>query len=657
MLLVASGAQSALLPLNEPEDHIINLDTIHPAGESVPPPPAVAETNSAASATPDIATDANTDNVFPENSAPVQKVLLLTDPVVLKTLEVLGLGFAERIGGTSFRGTSNAQLAADPRYGSMVQVLATDLQKLQVADPSLHPGMGASHRLFDGAWMKSSKAVFELSGVANRLDRQSFAPSSCGETRLVYRLKYSTQQGGSQMISRLPFSINLVYRTKPVAGNQGCWSIARKWKAPAALTGSALAQWMVSSGALNPTVLTRAEVLAVEVNLQTVRWPSGARPDLGGHAEYLMRVFHLDASGNTLAPAPMENTPNIAQLKANPGLLNDLKKWILDPNHLGAIDQGVAVIPDQFLAMSVVSVTPGGTRRLQNRPFLNLFKPSDFAGVNFVGRQFVQSPGSLLRRLDDMTCVGCHQARAIAGFHLNGLDRDGVMPANSVSVPISSHLARDLPRRTAFLDAVAANHPAVPSRPFSERAGAMDVGYGAHCTLGTDPAYASWTCKAGLECREVVADTLDGAIGECLPPGPPQIGDACVTGQMSTVANGHLDQIFHQTTLTCDNGAACLKPGSGFPNGMCETGCTPTPGFNTCGSLVKLVGFNACLAAHKPFTTCITENLTASQLRQCDQSNPCRDDYLCTYVKPGVGTCMPPYFLFEFRVDGHPSPM
>lgn len=48
-------------------------------------------------------------------------------------------------------------------------------------------------------------------------------------------------------------------------------------------------------------------------------------------------------------------------------------------------------------------------------------------------------------------------------------------------------------------------------------------------------------------------------------------------------------------------------------------------------------------------------------LRACDKAHPCREDYICTagyddlpQAKPGEGTCIPPYFIFQFRVDGHP---
>jgi hypothetical protein len=42
-------------------------------------------------------------------------------------------------------------------------------------------------------------------------------------------------------------------------------------------------------------------------------------------------------------------------------------------------------------------------------------------------------------------------------------------------------------------------------------------------------------------------------------------------------------------------------------------------------------------------------------LRACDADQPCRDDYLCALTPAGKGACLPPYFVFQMRVDGHPA--
>lgn len=96
---------------------------------------------------------------------------------------------------------------------------------------------------------------------------------------------------------------------------------------------------------------------------------------------------------------------------------------------------------------------------------------------------------------------------------------------------------------------------------------------------------------------------------------------------------------------------------------------------------------------------CFLQKTSYAGMRACDAANPCRDDYIC--LKPmgytaknakGLfdarraavsydpedfgqkapddafltryggkgdprGICIPPYFVFQFRSDGHPAPM
>ncbi|MGQ0673574.1 MAG: hypothetical protein ACT4N2_11965 [Hyphomicrobium sp.] len=62
----------------------------------------------------------------------------------------------------------------------------------------------------------------------------------------------------------------------------------------------------------------------------------------------------------------------------------------------------------------------------------------------------------------------------------------------------------------------------------------------------------------------------------------------------------------------------------------------------------------------RTFAQCLTKTTQTMALRACDLMNPCRDDYICTLRQDSAalnnampGACMPPYFLFQFRVDGH----
>ena len=95
---------------------------------------------------------------------------------------------------------------------------------------------------------------------------------------------------------------------------------------------------------------------------------------------------------------------------------------------------------------------------------------------------------------------------------------------------------------------------------------------------------------------------------------------------------------------------------------MCSGACKPGDADGVCGHIAILDDFNRCLAGNKPFAQCL-RHTRPGQLRRCSAAQACRDDYVCTQVaqpsgplfaSDSGGACMPPYFLFQMRVDGHP---
>jgi len=55
------------------------------------------------------------------------------------------------------------------------------------------------------------------------------------------------------------------------------------------------------------------------------------------------------------------------------------------------------------------------------------------------------------RRLNDVTCSGCHQTRGMGGFHFPRRRLDGGKPSNSTVVPASPHFFGDQIRRRNIL--------------------------------------------------------------------------------------------------------------------------------------------------------------------------------------------------------------
>lgn len=576
-------------------------------------------------------------------------LLLLTQGTTLRALEVKGLRLAQVLGAETSDGR-NVSLTPSPLYASLLEVLKKDLQAVQARDSKAGVGMKYVHRLFDLRWLVSPRARFELVGVANRLDRQPFNPQACGEIRLIYRLAYEEKVGDKALYSRLPMTVNVVFWAQKEGGD--CRPVAERWFVPDFPSPEASAVWLTSGeGPLFPSRLLMANLKSVEVNVQSIRWPSTIRPDLGGHAEYILRVFHRDPQTGRLKPALLENTPDVPRLLKDPKLLEALKKWIRDADHLNRIDEGTAVLPDAFLADKAESVSPHGWARAANRPFSALFRETDFGDLDFSKRGRVHSPKGLLRRLDDLSCLGCHQARSVAGFHLLGEDPPQTFSANAIASPASPHLQRDLPRRETSLLKMRETGQAIPDRPLSERADRGEGGWGSHCGLG-DASFAAWTCDAGLQCVRVHGEGGSKEVGECFSAEINRVGEPCERGTFRPKQDFHADGLSGAKPNACEAGI-CEAGRVGFPDGMCAVSCGSGAPQAECGAIAILTDFNACLARSVPFDECLSKNVRPAGLRACDAGHPCRDDYLCARGADGKNTCIPPYFLFQMRVDGH----
>src|SRR5262249_8556242 len=156
-------------------------------------------------------------------------------------------------------------------------------------------------------------------------------------------------------------------------------------------------------------ILSAQHLKSVEFNLQTVRWPSTVRPDMGGYAEYFLRVFHRE--GERYVLAALENTPDVKKLSADPAMKRQLLDWL--KAHFQAIDDAVAQLPDAFLARKTTSVALEGTHRLANTPFTQIFSEGELADLPYASGHAIRSPHGLLRRLNDLSCTGCHQGRTV----------------------------------------------------------------------------------------------------------------------------------------------------------------------------------------------------------------------------------------------------
>lgn len=595
---------------------------------------------------------------------------VVVDEASLEAAEAAGAAFSRVMAKAPAHATDQTRLVDLPLWQSIASVLKRDVGETQRADKRAGVGIaGNAHRLFDVGWLASADARFSLVGIAARFDRRAFHAAGCGEIRLIYRLGYQlpATKRRAALASFLPLTVSI--ELLPSANGSGCGRVFEWWKrathAAGASRGTAL---LDPKGYLRAALDDRRRWHRIAVNFQRVRWPSAVRPDLGGHAEYVLRAFAWDAGAGAFVAAPLENTPEVASLRRGSKRWKELRNWLADPRQRRAIDAGTVTIPEKFLATRSLSVTPRGLARLANRPFRQVFRPADFASLPYSNDHALRSPAAFIRRLDGISCAGCHQSRAVAGFHWIGMrampsarpkqasalaeQSPSVAAPPDTAVAFSPHVAADLPRRQRALQTAHGDDGSI--RPFAERS-ELDRGPGSACGLG-DLGFADWTCSPGLRCAAISGLSGDGSVGECVPA-TPQVGDACQPAQISAVRDATRDRARATEEIPCAAGLVCQATRVGFPGGMCSGSCAPLPAGGACGAIAILTPFNNCLARGQPFSHCAQQHSHPAGLAACSQHRPCRDDYICTHSEAagaGEGTCIPPYFLLSLRVDGHP---
>jgi hypothetical protein len=568
----------------------------------------------------------------------------------------------------------------------------------------------------------------------------------CGEIRFIYRFGYVEARSGNQYASRLPLTLNVVMRAKTKETPLSCAEIAQSWVrfgsvqplsfvADAGTAATVATSLTTKDGPL--ALLSRVNFDRLELNMQIMRIPAAEKKDFGTHAEYLLKVFNFDSDTKQFVESKLENQIDrylgLCPLRDKEGEPNEakevalcralivqsprfkerlarFKQFLFSARGLYDLDQGTLIIPSQYLSFSGVSVAPGGESRFRNgpiNPFLgsdtqcagkdksSFICPDELASAmkaldQIAGRaQMIKSPRGLIARLNDVSCTGCHQTRAIAGFHFTGADTAGNMRANEILVPGSAHFFADLPRRHAIMTAIAESDSLAKvdfSRGFAARpqerfraylkATALFDGWGAPCdtqagTSPSDPSFAGWSCAKGLTCRPFMASPNNPERGLCTSASGIEIGDTLEEGRVTWAKDQSANDIYRRVSPPYTRNGAQADPydrapmttklspylrkrlgelriahaetylgaqqqywaddkSGGFPGGMVRVKCCRNlPGSATCGK-VAATGFNDCLDDPKqPLPVCFGKYVTYAGLRACDAAHPCREDYIC----------------------------
>jgi hypothetical protein len=481
---------------------------------------------------------------------PLERGTAIIDPLALRRLDHGRFGLTRVMQPARSANTplTNAQLFALPSMAPVKKALDEDFERYiakhnaEMPNDSIGVGTEFAFQLFDRAQLTSPDTRFVLSGIVNRMDRGYVPGFDCGEIRLIYRLtptNVAATIGEASVSPRLPMTLNVVLKARGANLVDGkgvtisCAEIAKRWLAAGSLTatGAELAEKLTAPGGALDLVTPR-NIDRIETNLQIAHAPKSATRDF--RTDYLMKVFDYDAKSETFVESVLEDQIDRDRLLSDGALARDFKTWLLDPTHLAELDRGTVLIPDRFLLKAAIAPTPIGFAPSDMQPAFGLVEGEDGtknpifskgdvvlalakAAALDLKLQNIRSVGGFERRLNDVSCAGCHQTRGIGGFHFPGVDWMAAKPSNSTVVPASPHFFGDQVRRRDVVTAFAEGRlpdfsHGFASRPqlrgSSELAGTeYEDGWGAHCyaqhakASDNDKSFAGWICAEGLTCQ------------------------------------------------------------------------------------------------------------------------------------------------------------
>jgi hypothetical protein len=485
------------------------------------------------------------------SAAALERGTAVIDPLALRELDHGRFGLSRVLAParSSDAPLTGSQLFALPSMLPVREALDAEFDryvlrhKVDLPNETIGVGDGYDFQLFDRTLPYSPDSRFVLAGIVNRMDRAYLAEANCGEVRLLYRLTSTSgpRIGENAVSPRLPMTLNIVLKAKADHARDSdgaaltCAAIARRWLAAGdwPQTGAELAARLTSKdGPLD--LIAPENIDRIETNLQIAHAPKSSVRDF--RTDYLLKVFHYNAQAARFEQAPLENQIDRERILGDEKLAHEFKTWLLDPQHFSELDRGMILIPDKFLASGAIAPTPVGFAPSNLQPAFGLvqgdagatnplFRESDVVAAlkqatdAGVALQNIRSVAGFARRLNDMTCSGCHQTRGIGGFHFPGVDWMAAKPSNSTVVPASPHFFGDQIRRRDILTSLRDGKRPDYARGFSGRPqlrGSTELagteyqdGWGAHCyqehagAADNDRSFRSWSCAAGLACQVV----------------------------------------------------------------------------------------------------------------------------------------------------------
>ncbi len=569
--------------------------------------------------------------------------LFVDDPDRLAAIESQLRGLGGILCGDRAAKLNTAELAAACQpYFDVARGIDRELQAEQREAISHRWHLEASDVHFDRQFLRSSNTQFQLVGVVARPDEPaSPASRACGELRLIFRLTLLAHP----TIGPTAVPMTLMVVLHPHSRQE---SDATKDRGTCLTWIDSMAD---QSNRQVLALIRKGSIDRIEVNIQSFFTRSRYHKLAAGQAHYLMQTFSLQ--NQRFITVPLRNSPDVQRISLNQDLKAELRQWIMD--NRAAIESGHYLLPEKFLTQRAVSISPHGMQRLANRPFRQIFSDEELAqlATNAEGAQ--DQVAMVLRRLDGLTCVGCHQSRSVAGFHFLGKPR-GSDSFNRPFVAASPHFYEVQAWRQQELSAKVKAVPA-SAIPFPERSFAAFPAFSRSipCTLSRDVS-PSWDCPIGLLCRPhpTQSESIRDPIGLCQNPAiePAQM---CQGSTYRFSPNPLLDILLVSENLGCAGATTrgCTGAETGFPDGFCGMDCEWGNENFLCQKIPVAGPFDACLQSGAAFADCLAASDYQGLVQRCDVDRPCRDDYICgTAQDARFGACVPTYVLPQMSIEG-----
>ncbi len=390
----------------------------------------------------------------PAQSAPLlERGTAVTDPAALRELDRGPFGLARMLGASPGAPLTDSALFALPSMAPIRISLDQEFERYIGRHKAELPGESIGRRLAIRIFNCSTATNFIPARRALCCRASStgwtvpmWRRRSCGEIRLIYRLTE---------IDAPPVGDHSRFGTAADDAQSGPESKADHATegSPAALTCAAIARrwldsanWPLDGAALADKLTSEAGPLASigPDNIDALRPTSRSRivapsPDHEFRTDYLLKVFDYNPQTKLFEEATLEDQVDRDRLASDEKLWRDFKAWLLDPIHLREFDRGTVLIPKQFLARRAIAPTPIGFSPSRLQPAFGMvegegdsavFSTDDVvtalqkAAAHGISLQNIRSVAGFERRLNDISCAGCHQTRGNRrlSFSRRGLD-------------------------------------------------------------------------------------------------------------------------------------------------------------------------------------------------------------------------------------------